>query len=490
MGEDEHCAEDVQASKDVDKLPLKDVGDRPLMEYFWEDTKATASIGIPLCIGGASKMLQVMITSVMLGRKDTILQAAITVSGMWTCWADTLVTAGDGQIGTLCSHAFGAGNFHLVGTWLQLGLLWLTVLYPPFALLRIGTGPMLECFGVDASLAEPAGIFAVWSAPGVIFELWYMAVHIYCVSQGIMKPDAAISVVFIGVACVLVWLGAIYFDLGAVGVALAFSLSGFLRLASLVLYCVWKDKFKQTWGGWNLKEVLQPVRWKIFLPMAMPAMAGGVAETLHMTISAVIAARLGHKTSVALDLCMKLYILTCMMVSAVCGGSGMMMSRSLGEGRPKRAAEVVKVGLVLTYGSLVTASIVLWSVFPFYARLVSPEKDVQELIIKARLPCALNLTFCGGIMLIAEILMKQGRPQIVAICLPLCNWFIGLPISVALAPIWGISGILYGSLTAYGLSHVVLLWYVYTSDWGALSLEARRIAGVETALEDLEREIS
>merc|ERR1719497_100350 len=95
-----------------------------------------------------------MAISVIMGRRDTNLLAAVTVSGIWTGWIDSMIAAGTGQIGTLCSMAYGAGNFLLVGTWLQIGLMWLTLLYPPLALFRFFTGEMLLLGGVPKEVAN------------------------------------------------------------------------------------------------------------------------------------------------------------------------------------------------------------------------------------------------------------------------------------------------------------------------------------------------
>merc|ERR1719220_2532205 len=181
-------------SADNDKVEADEFGivieeEQPLSKHFWEDTVWTVRLGVPLIVGNGSKMIQQMLISIMLGNKSTNLLAALTVSGIWTGWADAMVAAGAAQIGTLCSMAYGAGNFFLVGTWLQIGLLWLTVLYPPLALFRFVTGPVLEFFGVPVVVARLAGSFTAWSAPTAICELYYMAIHMYFVCLGVVTPD-------------------------------------------------------------------------------------------------------------------------------------------------------------------------------------------------------------------------------------------------------------------------------------------------------------
>lgn len=481
MGKDGLLDSDGPSDYDqsLDDYGVKVEEEAPFLSYFMSDTLWTVKIGVPLVIGGASKMTQQMLISILLGRKSTDLLAAVTVSGIWTGWCDAMVCAGAGQIGTLCSMAFGSGNFFLVGTWLQIGLLWLTVLYPPLAIFRFVTGPMLEMGGVPPRVAELSGIFTAWSAPTVICELYYMAVHTYFVCLGVVTPDAVISIVYIGVATFLVWAGVYYFQMSVVGVALALSIKRILRLATLILYCTWQGYHKKTWGGWNWAEMTHSSRWKVFLPMAVPAMIAGIAETLHWSFGALIAARLGASTSAAYDLILTIYILMQSIVGGICAGIGILMARSLGEGRPTRAYEITKVGVALCYGGLMVTSTMFYFLMPVYANFASYDEAVRVQVHSVRLIGSVAMLLSGGTMLIAEVLVKQGRPQVVFTTMPLFTWFVGLPIGFFSSPILGLNGIIWGNVVAYSLAHLVLCHYLWNSDWPTLSKDARIRSEVE-----------
>lgn len=461
---------------------------RPLHEHFWSDCGSVFKLAVPLMIAGSSHMLQETIISVLIGRRNTVLLAAVSVSGIWTGWTDAMVTSGAGQIGALCGMAFGAGNFHLVGIWLQMGLLFVTVMYPPLAMFRFFTGPVLEYFGVPAAVAVPAGIFTVWSGAALIFEMYYSVVWAYYVSQGIVKPDAVINVIFIVLGSTMIWLGVDFFDMGVVGVALALSAKRLLKFWTLVIYSAWAGLHKKTWGGFNLQGAMVADRWKVFLPMAGPAMVGGIAETLHWSINALFAARLGATKSAAFDLIICLCMVVSALVGGVCGGIGSLMARHLGEGKPIRAAEITKVGVVIVYGSLFIFASMVYVMNPMFAEMATKDPLVQKEIHNSRAICSMSFLTAGGLCLICELLCKQGRPHIVFIWMPILNWFVGLPIGYVLSPIIGINGILLGMCTAYFLGHCILWKYLYDSDWADLSKQARLKSEVQDNQENVKPE--
>merc|ERR1719330_264592 len=174
--------------------------ERYFSEYFWADLYTTVNLGLPLLLGGASRNVQQIVVSTLLGRKSTVLLAGMQVADVWTAWVDQMVASGTGQIGTLCSMAWGAKNYLLVGTWLQIGIVFVTVLYPPFALFRLLTGPVLKALGVPALVADTAGTYAMWSAPTMLLMLYYLALHNYYSSMRIVKPDMYICFFYIFVA--------------------------------------------------------------------------------------------------------------------------------------------------------------------------------------------------------------------------------------------------------------------------------------------------
>lgn len=447
----------------------------------WTVVRDTFKLGVPIIVGAASKMLQVFIISVMLGRKNTTLLAAVSVSAIWTSWVDEMLRAGHGQVAALCGQAYGAGKFELVGVWLQIGLAFTTMLFPPLAMLRFFTADILSFLGVPAEVAENAGIFTVWSAAALIFELWYSVINKYYYAQSIVLPDAVISIVYIGVAAVLVYFGVYHYDMGVYGLAIALSIKRILRTITLVVYCWWMGYHQKTWKGWQPAEVFVADRWKTVLGQAVPAMLGAIAEEAHWQLSALFAARLGPVKSASFDLLMCVAILFYAFVWGLSQGTGILMARHLGQCKPKRSRGVVRVGVFLVYGFLIFLSGLFYALNEPFVQLVSTDPLVQQQIRDLRLIACVNMVASGGLILMSEILMKQGRPGLVFITMTPCNWLIGLPIAFVLSQSMGLMGIFVGHLCGYSLGHLVLGSLVWRSDWNELAKKARMNAKAAAA---------
>jgi len=439
----------------------------------WNVVRDTFKLGVPIIIGAASKMLQVFIISVMLGRRDTTLLAAVSVSAIWTSWVDEMLRAGHGQVAALCGQAYGAGKYEEVGIWLQIGLAFTTILFPPLAMLRFFTYDILAFLGVPEAVAQPAGIFTVWSAGALIFELWYSVINKYYYAQSIVLPDAVISIVYIVIAAVLVWFFVYYYDWGVYGLAIALSIKRIMRTLTLVGYCWWMGYHQKTWKGWQFRELFNTYRWTTVLGQAIPAMLGAIAEEAHWQLSALFAARLGPVKSASFDLLMCVAILFYAFVWGLSQGTGILMARHLGQCKPKRSRGVVRVGVFLVYGCLITLSALMYVLNEPFVQLVSTDPLVQQQIRDLRLIASVNMVASGGLILMSEILMKQARPGLVFITMTPCNWLIGLPIAFILSQSMGLMGIFVGHLCGYSLGHIVLGTLVWRSDWNELAKKAR-----------------
>merc|ERR1719384_932198 len=128
------------------------------------------------------------------------------------------------------------------------------------------------------------------------------------------------------------------------------------------------------------------------------------------------------------------------------------MARHLGQGKPRRAVRVVKVGMILVYSTLLLLGGLVYVLNPPFALLASTDPLVQQEIRELRFLAAVNIVAFGGLVIMSEILMKQGRPSLVFSTMSPCNWFIGLPVSYYLSRTMGLKGILIGHLVGYGFA--------------------------------------
>jgi hypothetical protein len=77
---------------------INDQQPRPLGSFLHRqvflELREIAKLGVPLALSSASGNLNMLVSSVLLGRLDTIALAAVSVAGIWTSVTDVLFFAG------------------------------------------------------------------------------------------------------------------------------------------------------------------------------------------------------------------------------------------------------------------------------------------------------------------------------------------------------------------------------------------------------------
>jgi len=414
--------------------------------WFQAESRAMLNLSVPLVFSAAAKLSQQSVLSIMLGREGpgrdaTVLLAGVSASAIWTAWTDGMLMSGNSQLAALCSHALGARNYPLAGTWLQIALVSMTLLFVPLVSLRLCTESVLLWLDVPKEVASTAGTFTLLSGLPVIFELWYGPVRVYYAAQRIVVPDTMVDLVFILVTAALVWFFVYYHDLGVMGVAAALSIKRFLRLFTFVGFCWWKGYHTRTWKGWSSSEIFVKDRWKLFLRQTVPVMIGGLGEQVHLQCSALIAARLGAPSSAAFDLILCVVFLVYTMSWSVAQATGIRLARHLGEGNTRRSVRVAQVGAIWSYGLMTVCGLVFYLLCGRFADFVSKDTIVREEIKSTQVIVPLNFIAFGGLALMSEILMKQGRPHIAGLIMPLCTWLVGLTAAYVFSMNYGIQGI-------------------------------------------------
>ena len=102
-----------------------------------------------------------------------------SLSSVWQTVISTfLFDAIGGCVNTLCSQAYGAKNFKLVGIWLHIGMLVGTIACVPVGALYFVTEPVLRAFGFVAN-TDLAASFSRWSVIGLWPSVMYTLINNY-----------------------------------------------------------------------------------------------------------------------------------------------------------------------------------------------------------------------------------------------------------------------------------------------------------------------
>lgn len=159
---------------------------------------------------------------------------------------------------TLCGQAFGAGQVHMLGIYMQRS--WIILLVSCICLLPIYifAAPILKVFGQADEIAEHAGQFTLLIIP----QLFSLAINFP--TQKFLQAQSKVNVIaWIGSVALFLhagflWLFIFVFGWDVTGAAVAFDLTSWLIVIAQVIYVIgWCNEgwsgfswlaFKDLWG--------------------------------------------------------------------------------------------------------------------------------------------------------------------------------------------------------------------------------------------------
>jgi multidrug resistance protein, MATE family len=130
-----------------------------LSELAKREVRVVAKLAAPLILTNLSWSLQATISLLFVGRLSSQYLAAIGLAQLFMYVTSVFGIGAAGALEALCSQAYGAGNFKLVGAWLQRGIVVLSVYAIPTAAQWLFAGPLLRLVGQSDALVKNVGTF-------------------------------------------------------------------------------------------------------------------------------------------------------------------------------------------------------------------------------------------------------------------------------------------------------------------------------------------
>jgi len=453
---------------------IKELDEWSYAEDLLPDVKTALVFGIAATITGMIKMFSAMFTAVMLGRRSTLLLASTSASMVWTEPIDEFTRAFGLQVGALGAQACGAGNYPLVGTWTQMSLLLVCVIFIPTMLVKMSTGWMLEFVGVGSDLAEPAGWWATTTSYTMILELWIICLCGFTIARGNNIPDMVISISFCFFFNIVLWYLTTVYEVELLGCAVLTIVRRFLHLLGLFFILkTWGFFGRPFWMQPTMRELFQKHRWWVLMSQVIPGALDMAFQKANGAVTVALAARLGQATAAAFDVLTQMSFCINTFIWGLSCGFSIIIAHRLGAGQPIRAKGALKAGIICVYTCLVFFTIALWYGYEGFMYWVSNDPLVHEDVHRVKFQVCLGVLLGGGMYLMNECLVKQGRVQCIFWTVPPILWAVGTPICIILTPSMGINGIFWGNIIAHTLAFLVLCIHVYRSDWEEISATIR-----------------
>lgn len=325
---------------------------------------ALARLAWPVMLSRAGLLLMGLVDVVMLGRYST--QALGEASLALALFIPIMVTGVGLQIGliSLVARRHGAGRqAECVDVWLR-ALPWAT-LAGTLGLIVMALGELwLELLG--QALAPGGGAVSRAIAPGVLFQVLYIACAFYLEGTGRPKPALVAMVVAnllnVGLNWVLIYgnLGAP--ELGAVGSAIGTSLVRVFLFVSLLIYILRLPEVRAVGGLSRLGGLWGPGGWAAGTEMRRLGYAAGLSvffETSAFGVLTQMAGWLGPVPLAAYSIGHNIEATVFMIALGLSVATGVRVGTAIGTRRPDEARFAGFTGLAAALGVMALIGSVL-----------------------------------------------------------------------------------------------------------------------------------
>ncbi|KAJ0395030.1 hypothetical protein P43SY_003243 [Pythium insidiosum] len=358
--------------------------------------------------------------------------AAVAFSQMSMDFSTLVLMQGfNAGLNALCSQAFGAKNYHLLGQYAQLTAFMVTLVCVPMALLWWNLGELLVLAGVQPHVATYARLYCRVSILGLWPRSMFQVLSIYYQAQQIVVPTTCINVLTVALNFVLT-MGLTYGSfglpsLGFVGCPIGTAIALGVRLVVYVYYMnVYKKLHRRCPWRWNW-SFLDPKAIRMVLSVGFPLAAGNLFENAQFQTMALFAAKIGEVQLGTHNSMMELFFFATSPIYGVVNGAVTRMGGHLGADKAEAArgiAEIAAICIVVLSVvngiSMVLFRTQLGHIFSDNPAVIDSFRQVASLGAIAYLVLAFfYYSMC--------VLQAQARPQPVMIAFFTGAWVVGVP---------------------------------------------------------------
>ncbi|CAE8610582.1 unnamed protein product [Polarella glacialis] len=408
---------------------------------------------------------------------------------------------GGNALNAFCSSAYGAGNYKLLGLYLQIALFSCTCVALCLAPIWIWGGNILSGLvghdQVQPSDAQDINLFLRISLLWILPLSWTSCLNSFLVSQRVVLPQTIIFMTGLLLNFGINFLLICGFGLGYPGSPLATAFSRWFVLLALVALVRSKRVKLQpgVWDGWDLKGACQRPRVATYLKQALPTALSGMIEEYQLQTIAVFAGQLGPQVVATHNATLILFLVLCGTMWAISQATSTRIGHHLGSSNLPGVKRVIRLASIAAalWGLLV--SVVITSLHRYLGDIYSSKLEVQLLAQEISSLAGMAYFLLAIFYVSMSILTSSCRQGWIVAAFVAGAWGVSVPVGRYLAffadPDWfswyparldwdiglhgegaGLLGLWLGLVCGYAVTTLVAVFGVCRSDWPKLMAAA------------------
>ncbi|XP_004503307.1 protein DETOXIFICATION 16-like [Cicer arietinum] len=397
------------------------------------EVKKQLWLAVPMsCIGLLQYSLQT-ISVMFVGHVGTLpLSGASMATSFASLTGFNLLMGIASALDTFCGQSNGAGQFHMLGIYMQRSMLVVSIVSVFLSIIWANTESILVFMHQDKAISKEAGSYAFFMIPSLFAYGLLQCILKFLQTQNIVLPMVLTSGITALIHILLCWVLVFQIKLGSKGAALSNSISYWVNVLLISLYVKFSSSCKQTWTGFS-KRALHSLF--DFLKLAVPSALMICLKVWTFELMVLMSGLLPNpvlETSV-LSICLNTFGLAWMIPFGCSAAVSIRVSNEVGGGNPEGASLAVRMALSLAFiegAFLVSTMILLRNV---WGHLYSDDKQVIK-YISYMMPILALSSFLDAIQsTLSGVLAGCGWQKIGAYVNLGSFYIVGVPCAVALA---------------------------------------------------------
>ncbi|XP_051137910.1 protein DETOXIFICATION 35 isoform X2 [Andrographis paniculata] len=454
---------DLIDDDDGDYLPVR--GMKAWWRVFCIETVRLWRIGGPIAFQILCQFGTNSVTTMFVGHLGDVELSALSIalSVIGTFSFGFMLGMGS-ALETLCGQAFGAGQVHLLGIYMQRSIIILFSTCILLLPLYIFAEPVLKLLGQDAAIAKPAGAYTLLVVPQLFSLSITFPTQKFLQAQSKVSALAWISLLALVFHVVLCWLFVDVLGWGASGAAVAFDLTSWGTAVAQLCYVVgW---CKDGWKGLSwfaFKEM-----WS-FVKLSLASAVMLCLEVWYMMSIIVLTGHLNNAVTAvgSLSICMNVNGWESMIFIGINAAISVRVSNELGSGHPRATKYSIYATVFQSLLIGLICMIIILLARNHFSIIFTNSKVMQQAV--ARLSPLLGLTMLLNSVqpVVSGVAVGGGWQSLVAYINLACYYILGLPLGYVLGYIanLGVAGLWGGMIFGTAMQTLLLLVVLYRTNW-------------------------
>ncbi|XP_019186793.1 PREDICTED: protein DETOXIFICATION 24 isoform X1 [Ipomoea nil] len=432
----------------------------------YDESKKIWRVAFPGILSRVASFGSIVVTQSFIGHISELdLAAYALVQTLTVRFVNGILIGMSSATETLCGQAYGAGQYHMMGVYLQrswiVDFITLTVLLPFF----IFATPIFRLLGEESSIATSAGYVSYWFIPFVYNFVFSLTIQMFLQAQQKNRIIAWLSVMQFIIHIPLSWLLVYQLDYGVPGAMIALSISSWLVVIGEFIYILggWCP---DTWKGFSMAA------FKDIFPVVKLSISSGIMVCLELWYNAVLVLLAGYMKNAevaisAFSICLNINGWEFMISLGFLGAACVRIANELGRGDAKAARFSIKV-LVST--SLIIG-VIFWILCMVFGSkigyLFTNEQEVADSVADLSLLLSFSVLLNSIYPVLSGVAVGAGLQSTVAIINLCCFYLIGIPIGALLGYVahLQVKGIWIGMICGVVTQSAALCYMTWRTNW-------------------------